>query len=204
MTDALNAALQYRNHPPTQILSRNDDKISQIVLQHIRKCTVCSKLHNTLSEEKYDGKFTCKNITELNIGDIFTIPLENIFDADRTNDKNEFFNPPEVCVLDIQENEIKVAQCFPVELKPIANNGDFLTNDGYYVEAWNQYTLSKKNILLENYLYEEYIKKSVSKKLMKNIIKYGGKHQTNNDFVNKFRENELRIAQIWTNLIQSK
>lgn len=200
-TDALNAALQYRNHPSESILYNYDEQIPEPILKHIRTCAMCSKLHNEYNNKPYVPNDATYSIDKLNIGDIINIPIYNITDEDRINDKNEYFNSPEVCVLDINEDEISLAQCFPSELKPVANKGDILTNEGYYVEAWNQYTFPLNVIFIKDYEYDIYIKKAVSKKLMKNIIGYRDTYRTNNPYVDKFRENEIRIAKIWNNLI---
>ncbi len=202
-TNALNAGLQYRNHPNTEILYNKDENISEPILKHIRTCATCSKLHNDLSGKQIKTSEP-NTVTKLEIGDILVIPAKDIFDTDRINDKNEYFNPPEVCVLDIQENIVTVAQCFPDELKPIANKGDILTNEGYYVEAWNQYTIPYNKLCIENYEYDEYIKKAVSKKLIKNIVSYKNTYHTKNIYTDKFRENELRIAKIWISILESK
>ena len=203
-TDALNAALQYRNHPSVEILYNYDEQIPEPILKHIRTCAMCSKLHNEYSSKDYVPVNATYTIDKLEIGDIINLPTNNVEDTDRANDKNEYFNPPEVCVLEIKDNEILLAQCFPSELKPVANKGDFLTNEGYYVEAWNQYTLPLDVVYNATYEYDIYFKKAVSKKLMKNIVKYRDTYRTNNSYVDKFRENEIRISKIWYNLLTTK
>lgn len=204
-TTATHAVYQYRMHPTEEQLCTDDENISQTIIKHIRACPTCSRIHNNWNDNKRNMDKTTYTITEINIGDILIIPTKNISDTDRSNDKNEYFNPPEICILDINDNDVSVAQCFPIELKPIANKGDILTNDGYYVESWNQYILPYSALFIDkDYTYDLYIKKAVSKKLLKNITGYSNGYHTNNHYSDKFRECELRIAQIWRNIIQKK
>ena len=199
-TEALNGAIQYRNHPSIDLLTHTDDETDPIVMQHIRTCSICSRIRMDFTDGKIKQKIP-NTITDvqISVGDIVLLSMKDITMKERTNSKNEFFNPPEMCIISMDEHEVLIAQCFPNNFKPLASNGDVLSND-YYIESWNMYHLPLT--LFQNTSYTQYIQKAVSKKLIKNILsnKNTDYHSSNN-FTNKFRENELRIAQIWKNIL---